>query len=280
MRAVGIKALNSRLSEYVRLAASGETILVTNRDRVIAEIGPPRGTGDPYADNPHLAEMVRQGHLTPARSPLKGPATLRAARDVARRTAQRVGRRPGGPVTYVDSSAVLAQILTEDRRPPRALWAENLVSSRLLEYEVWVRLHARSLSRDSWRLGSATHCRDRPVGVVSSGTCPRPETFPFATSHARCLACRLGGFPPRSWRGGSTRQLRPPHGGGRSGDADSALRSRHVNRVVFLSQPEGVEGPLTEADSRWTKSRGPVLGTHVTFSTGCEPFAPGEDRHR
>ncbi len=73
MRAVGIKALNSRLSEYVRLAASGETILVTNRDRVIAEIGPPRGTGDPYADNPHLAEMVRQGHLTPARSPLKGP---------------------------------------------------------------------------------------------------------------------------------------------------------------------------------------------------------------
>ena len=49
-------------------------------------------------------------------------------------------------MTYVDSSAVLAQILTEDRRPPRALWAANLVSSRLLEYEVWVRLHARSLS--------------------------------------------------------------------------------------------------------------------------------------
>ena len=32
MRSVGIKVLNSKLSEYVRLAASGETILVTDRD--------------------------------------------------------------------------------------------------------------------------------------------------------------------------------------------------------------------------------------------------------
>jgi len=39
MRSVGIKALNSRLSEYVRLAASGETILVTDRDRVVAAGG-------------------------------------------------------------------------------------------------------------------------------------------------------------------------------------------------------------------------------------------------
>ena len=31
MRPVGIKALNNRLSEYVRLAASGETIPVTDR---------------------------------------------------------------------------------------------------------------------------------------------------------------------------------------------------------------------------------------------------------
>jgi len=49
-------------------------------------------------------------------------------------------------VTYVDSSAVLAHILTEDRRPPPALWKEKLVSSRLLEYEVWVRLHARGMA--------------------------------------------------------------------------------------------------------------------------------------
>lgn len=73
MRAVGIKELNNRLSEYVRLAASGETVLVTNRDRIVAEIGPPREIGNPLEDNPRLAEMVRKGELTPATKPWNGP---------------------------------------------------------------------------------------------------------------------------------------------------------------------------------------------------------------
>ena len=47
---------------------------------------------------------------------------------------------------YLDSSVALAQLLSEDRRPPAELWAEPLVSSRLLEYEVWTRLHARALA--------------------------------------------------------------------------------------------------------------------------------------
>ena len=42
MRTVGLKILNSKLSEYIRLAASGETVLVTDRDRVVAEIIPPQ----------------------------------------------------------------------------------------------------------------------------------------------------------------------------------------------------------------------------------------------
>ncbi len=41
MRAVGLKVLKNKLSEYVRLAASGETVLVTDRDRVVAELVPP-----------------------------------------------------------------------------------------------------------------------------------------------------------------------------------------------------------------------------------------------
>ncbi len=40
---------------------------------------------------------------------------------------------------YVDSSVALAQLLGEDVRPPSRLWEEDLVSSRLLEYEVWIR---------------------------------------------------------------------------------------------------------------------------------------------
>jgi predicted nucleic acid-binding protein len=46
------------------------------------------------------------------------------------------------PLTYVDTSVVLAALLAEDRRPPSDFWARHLISSRLLEYETWTRLHA------------------------------------------------------------------------------------------------------------------------------------------
>ena len=46
---------------------------------------------------------------------------------------------------YLDTSVVLAQLLAEDHRPPAALWSETLVASRLMEYEIWTRLHARTL---------------------------------------------------------------------------------------------------------------------------------------
>ena len=47
---------------------------------------------------------------------------------------------------YLDTSVVLAQLLAEDHRPPASLWDEALVASRLMEYEVWTRLHARGLA--------------------------------------------------------------------------------------------------------------------------------------
>ena len=65
MRAVGIKTLKNKLSEYVRLAASGETVLVTDRDRVVAELIPPRAGRSPLLADAALAEAVRQGWLTP-----------------------------------------------------------------------------------------------------------------------------------------------------------------------------------------------------------------------
>ncbi len=52
MRSIGIEALHNRLADYVQMAASGETILVMDRDRVVAEIRPPRIIGSPaLADN-------------------------------------------------------------------------------------------------------------------------------------------------------------------------------------------------------------------------------------
>jgi len=47
---------------------------------------------------------------------------------------------------YVDTSVALAQLLAEDRQPPASLWGETLVASRLLEYEIWTRLHARRVA--------------------------------------------------------------------------------------------------------------------------------------
>ena len=46
---------------------------------------------------------------------------------------------------YLDSSVALAHLLAEDCTPPDNLWRQPLVSSRLLEYEVWNRIHARRL---------------------------------------------------------------------------------------------------------------------------------------
>ncbi len=65
VRSAGIKALNSRLSEFVRLAASGEMVLVTDRDRVVAELGPPRETRSPILADAFLVDAVRKGWLTP-----------------------------------------------------------------------------------------------------------------------------------------------------------------------------------------------------------------------
>jgi predicted nucleic acid-binding protein len=48
-------------------------------------------------------------------------------------------------VIYLDSSVALAQLFAEDRRPPGDLWSERLTASRLLQYEVWTRVHARGL---------------------------------------------------------------------------------------------------------------------------------------
>ena len=44
---------------------------------------------------------------------------------------------------YLDTSVALAHLLAEDRVPPDSMWEETLVTSRMLEYELWNRLHAR-----------------------------------------------------------------------------------------------------------------------------------------
>jgi prevent-host-death family protein len=65
MRTVGLKVLKNKLSEYVRLAASGEVVQVTDRNRVVAELVPPRPKHpQPYEE--FRAKAIREGWLKPA----------------------------------------------------------------------------------------------------------------------------------------------------------------------------------------------------------------------
>jgi len=65
--------LKNRLSEYVRMAASGETILVTDRDRVVAELSAPRDGRSAVLQDALLAEAVRNGWLVAPRVRSEGP---------------------------------------------------------------------------------------------------------------------------------------------------------------------------------------------------------------
>jgi antitoxin (DNA-binding transcriptional repressor) of toxin-antitoxin stability system len=69
MRSVGLKILKNKLSEYIRLAAAGETILISDHDKVVAELTPPSPTRQRWLPDAMLADAVRAGVITPALLP-------------------------------------------------------------------------------------------------------------------------------------------------------------------------------------------------------------------
>jgi antitoxin (DNA-binding transcriptional repressor) of toxin-antitoxin stability system len=72
MRAVGLKVLKKKLGEYVRLAESGETVLVTDRDRVVAEIVPPARMRSPLMADALLG-WITPPALTSSTPPPRNP---------------------------------------------------------------------------------------------------------------------------------------------------------------------------------------------------------------
>ena len=67
MQKVGLKVLKNKLSEYVRIAAAGETVVITDRGHAVAEIVPPR-----QDDHESFVERgVREGWLAPAKRPFQ-----------------------------------------------------------------------------------------------------------------------------------------------------------------------------------------------------------------
>lgn len=83
MRAVGIKILKNKLSEYVRLAEGGETVLVTDRDRVVAELRPPEPGRAVGAGDAVLADALRRGLVAAPSTPGIGPPPSRPVMTMA-----------------------------------------------------------------------------------------------------------------------------------------------------------------------------------------------------
>jgi antitoxin (DNA-binding transcriptional repressor) of toxin-antitoxin stability system len=73
MKAVGVKSLKARLSAYLRAVKAGDTILVTERDEVIAELRPARGRLQPEGTCAEVLSMlVETGEVSAPTLPKQG----------------------------------------------------------------------------------------------------------------------------------------------------------------------------------------------------------------
>ncbi len=109
MKVVGIKQLKAKLSEYVRLAKAGETVLVTERDEVVAELRPARRqtpAAGPLDDV--LEALAASGEISRAAQPKGGwswrsrglglpPGTAQALLDELRQDRRRPASCPPAP---------------------------------------------------------------------------------------------------------------------------------------------------------------------------------------
>lgn len=79
---------------------------------------------------------------------------------------------------YIDSSVTLAHLLLEPRSPPASLWNGPLVSSQLLEYEVWNRIHAYGLGRSHANEAQALLMRVDLIEMTATVLARALEPFP------------------------------------------------------------------------------------------------------
>jgi predicted nucleic acid-binding protein len=93
-------------------------------------------------------------------------------------------------VIYLDTSVALAHLLAEDRGPPDSIWEAELVSSRLLEYELWNRIHSRDLERSHGDLVRLLLARLAWLELLPEvlGRATRPFPAPVRTLDALHLA--------------------------------------------------------------------------------------------
>ncbi len=83
MVATGIRDLKNNLSRYLRRVMRGERILVTDRGRVVAELGPPVGAAGTADAATRYRQLVERGVVRPAAEhgdPLAGWPKLKLPR--------------------------------------------------------------------------------------------------------------------------------------------------------------------------------------------------------
>jgi len=70
---VGVKVLKARLSEYLRLVKTGETVLVTERDEVVAELRPAHRQGTaPSSLEEGLERLAERGEASLRSEDIRG----------------------------------------------------------------------------------------------------------------------------------------------------------------------------------------------------------------
>ena len=108
---------------------------------------------------------------------------------------------------YLDSSVALAHLLAEDRYPPDTLWHQPLVSSRLLECEVWNRIHARRLQDSHGDVARGLINRIAMIEMVPP-VLARPRAVSGSGSHLGRHSSGRHRVHPRSGRKRATGELR------------------------------------------------------------------------
>ncbi len=79
---------------------------------------------------------------------------------------------------YLDTSVALAELFAEERKAPDSVWAEPLVSSRLLEYEIWTRVNARGQAETHGEAARGILARVSLVELVPAVLVRALEPFP------------------------------------------------------------------------------------------------------
>ncbi len=80
---------------------------------------------------------------------------------------------------YLDTSVAIAHLLAEDRHPPDEMWNEVLVSSRVVEYELWTCLHAKGLAKSHGGLAQALLARLALLELSPTVLARAREPFPL-----------------------------------------------------------------------------------------------------